>query len=268
MLENRGSPMQKYRHTRRSVILFFLLTPLTLFIYPIVVLHHIGKEVNQMNADVEGYKKSMPFVGAFFLGFITLGIVPIVWLCKVSGKLGRKGYALGIRKPHTSIASMLLLGIFFSFFIITAIIAWTKFLHTANAIERKLNELADEKAKEEAEAEILPEEPAPEAAEVKEEPAPEEAEAKEEIKEEPVAEEPAPEAVAIPEEPAPEIESEPEEENTIPEAYRPAPRKTVRKWRVRLSNSDEFKVFDTEEEAMAYARGLAFAKNAKLRVKK
>ena len=210
-----------------------------------------------MNADVEGYKKSMPFVGAFFLGFITLGIVPIVWLCKVSGKLGRKGYALGIRKPHTSIASMLLLGIFFSFFIITAIIAWTKFLHTANAIERKLNELADEKAKEEAEAETLPEEPAPEAVE-----------AKEEIKEEPVAEEPAPEAVAIPEEPAPEIESEPEEENTIPEAYRPAPRKTVRKWRVRLSNSDEFKVFDTEEEAMAYARGLAFAKNAKLRVKK
>lgn len=256
--------MQKYRHTRRSVILFFLLSILTICIYPIVVLHHIGKEVNRMYEGTEGYKKSMPFVGVFFLGFITLGIVPIVWLCRVAGKLGRKGYALGIRKPHVCGPCMFWLGIFFGCLVITAIIAWTKFLHTTNAIERKLNELADEKAKEEAEAEILPEEPVAEEAPAEEPVAVEApAEPEEAPAEEPEAVEAPKEEEAVAEEPAPV-----EEKRELAPEYRPAPRKTVRKWRVRLSNSDEYKVFDSEEEALAYAKGLAEKKNAKVRILK
>lgn len=256
--------MKLYRHTRRSVILFFLLTPLTLCIYPIVVLHHIGKEVNRMYEGTEGYKKSMPFVGAFFLGIITLGIVPIVWTCKVAGKLGRKGYALGIRKPHVCGPLMFFCGFLFCFLIVTGIIAWTKFLHTCNAIERKLNELASVQAEEEAKADIISEEAAPEEApEIVEKPAEPEAisaEAPAEPKEE-AAEEPAPE-------PAPEPEPEPEPKKELAPEYRPAPRKNVRKWRVRLSNSNEFKVFDTEEEALAYAKGLADKNNAKLHIRK
>ena len=141
--------MKKYRHTHRSVILFLLLTPLTIFIYPIVVFHHIGKETNRMYEGVEGYKKSMPFLGAFFLGFITLGIVPLVWTCKVASKIGRKGYALGIRKPHTSAVSMVWLTFIFGWLIITFLIGFAKFLHTVNSVERKLNALMEEKAEEE-----------------------------------------------------------------------------------------------------------------------
>ena len=44
--------MKKFKHTRRSAILFFLLTPFTLFIYPIVVLSHVGKDLNRLGERV------------------------------------------------------------------------------------------------------------------------------------------------------------------------------------------------------------------------
>lgn len=247
--------MQKFRHTRRSVFLFLLLTPLTLLIYPIVVMTHIGKDVNRMNEGKEGYKKSMNYVGVFFLGLITFGIVPLVWTCRVSRKIGEKGAELGIAKPHTSAISYFMLCFLFSFLIITFIIGLCKLFHTCNAVERKLNEQMDAKALAEAEADILPSNEAP-AEEVpaleqpKEEPKPEEKPA-----EEPKAEEPKPEAK---EEPKPEAKEEPA----------PAPAAKPRRWQVRVPNSDEpIRVFDTKEEAVAYAKGLAMRKHASVRVK-
>lgn len=277
---NRGTSMKKYRHTRRSVILFYLLTPLTIFIYPIVVLHHMGKETNQMYEGVEGYKKSMPFLGVFFLGFITLGIVPIVWLCRVSGKIGKKGEELGIQRPHTSIASMLLLCILFGWLVITHIIGMVKFLHACNVVERRLDFLAEEEAKAAAEAEILPEpesiqEEAPEAEMIAEEPVVEESAPMEETPEEPeeesVEEEPA-------DEPAPfeyvteipqEIEDPEAPRSEIAAIYHVAGREDIRKWQVRVPGTDTLpKLFDSEEEAIAYAKGLAARRHATVRVKK
>ncbi len=273
--------MIQFRHTRRSVILFFLLTPLTLFIYPVVVLHHIGKEINRITEGREDVKKSMPFVGAFFLGIITLGIVPLVWLCRVSGKFGAEGYRLEIKKPHTSVASFLLLCYFFSFLIVTAIIGWTKFLHTVNAVECKLNEDSVAQATAEAEAEILetpevPEEPSKEQAaeqdnfaafaSEKPESEPEAVEEPEE-EEKPQEEEPAP-FDYVTQVPVPEPEQD-APRSDIAAIYHVAAREDTRKWQVRMSDSpNAIRVFDSREEAIAFAKGLAARKHATVRVKK
>lgn len=237
--------MKKYRHTRRSVILYLLLTPLTIFIYPMVVWAHIRKEVNLMYEGREGYKKSMPFIGVFFLGIITLGIVPMVWSGRISRKVGAMGTELGIAKPHTSFASYFWLCWFFAALIVTYIIGMTKFLHTVNAVERALNEKADAEAKAAAEAEILVKDEQPEAL-----PAPEEAAAPAE------EEKPAEEAV------------ESKDADLAP-AYQPVTQEKPRRYQVRYANSDKpIKYFDTREEAVAYAKGLAARRHAHLKVKK
>ena len=249
--------MKKYRHTRRSAILYLLLTPLTLLIYPMVVWAHVRKEVNQMYEGKEGYKKSMPFIGVFFLGIITLGIVPIVWTCKISKKVGAMAYELGIKKPHISGASFFFLVFFFAAFIIPYIVGIVKFLHTVNAVEKALNEKEaleakpDEVAPAEEEPKQLPAEAAPiekeeESAEKKEE-KPEEAKAEEQPAEE---EKPA-------EEPKQEQPKEPAEE----------PKEEQPRWFVRYANDDRpVKYFKTREEALAYAKGLAARKKATLRI--
>ncbi len=272
--------MKKFRHTRRSVILFFLLGILTLFIYDIVVLTHVGKDINRINENKEGYRKSMNFVAVFFLGIITLGIVPIVWMTRVANRIGFAARERGIAHPSIGGASFFFLFFFFSFTIVCPIIGLTKFLHTLNKLERTINEEIDSSAKAEAEATILEPE-APAALEAPEEPVVEEAPAEEAPTEEAPVEEPEPEqppfeyvAEVTPEEeekPAEpeETPAEPTPEDEIASVYHVAGRDEIRKWRVRIPGSESaVKVFDTREEALAYAKGLAARKHATVRVKR
>jgi len=285
--------MKKFRHPRRSVILMFLLGILTIGIYPLVVFCHIGKEINQITEGKEGYKRSMHFLGAFFLGFITLGIVPIVWVCRVASKFGRVAYELEIRKPHISGTSAFLLNVLFAVFVIPAIVGCFKFIHTVNAVESRLNAIAEEESIADAESDIIVPEEGEEdpkgvscdkCAIAEDEP--------DQVEEEPAAEvdetqEPdeAAEETAQVEAPASEEEAErpPFEyvtQNPLPEPDRNAPRSDIaaiyhvagreepRKWQVRLPDSDvPVKVFDTKEEAIAYAKGLGARRHATVRVK-
>ena len=266
--------MKKFRHTRRSVILLLLLSPLTLCIYPIVVFCHVGKEVNRMNAGKEGYRPSMHFLGAFFLGFITIGIVPIVWTCKVAGKIGRAAVEHKVLRPHVSAASFFWLFFFFCWTIVCPIVALCKFFHTLNKTEKAINDEIDLASQEEAQATILP---APEA--VEEAPAeapaaqtPEEVAPAEEAKEPEVVEEKK-EDEPLPYEHVTELP--PEEiakddlRSEIASVYHVADREEIRKWRVRIPGSESgVKIFDTREEALAYAKGLAARKHATVRVKR
>ena len=273
--------MKKFRHTRRSVILFFLLGPLTVFIYDIVLLTHVGKDVNRINEGKEGYKRAMNFVGAFFLGFITLGIVPLVWMCKVAGRIGRSAVEYGVTRPHIGTASFFFLFFFFCWTIVCPIIGMAKFLHTLNKTERVLNERADAASKEEAEATLLPEpvvaaeeSPKEEVAEVAPtlEENPEEAPAKEAPVEVAPSED-KPEEEQLPFEHVtelpPEEISKDDPRSDVASVYHIAGREEIRKWRVRIPGSETaVKVFDTREEALAYAKGLAARKHATVRIKR
>ena len=279
--------MKKFRHPRRSVILLLLLSPLTLGIYPLVVYCHVGKEINRINEGKEGYKKSMHFIGALLLGIITLGIVPLVWMCRVAGKIGRAAIEHKIVKPKVSALSFFVLFFLFSWTFICPLIALCKFFHTLNKLEQAINAEIDQAAAEEAQATIIPvpEEAAPEGEAAPEaeaapegEPAPEEVAEEAKPEGEPVPEEPAPEAEPAPEEPLPfehvteldpgEINKE-EARSEIASVYHVADRQDIRKWRVRIPGSETaVKIFDTREEALAYAKGLAARKHATVRVKR
>ena len=276
--------MKKFRHTRRSVILFFLLAPLTIFIYDIVLLTHVGKDVNRINEGKEGYKKAMNFVAVFFLGFITIGIVPIVWMCKMAGRIGRTAVAHNILRPHVSGGSFFFLFFFFSFTIVCPIIGMAKFLHTLNKTEQAINAELDAASKQVAEATILPteetaaEQEAPKAEIAEAAPAAEEApEAEEKTEEAPreevPAEQPAPEEEQPPfqhvTELPPEDVTKDDPRSDIASVYHVAGREEIRKWRVRIPGSETaVKVFDTREEALAYAKGLAARKHATVRIKR
>ena len=274
--------MKKFRHTHRSVILFLLLGVLTLSIYDIVVLTHVGKDINRINEGKEGYKKSMNFVAVFFLGFITLGIVPIVWSCRVANRIGYAALERKILRPSIRGVSFFFLVYFFCWTLICPIIGLAKFLHTLNKTEQAINAEIEAAASEAAEATLLPAAEEAPAEEAPVEEAPEEAPAGEVAAEEVPGEEVVAEEVPAEEVPAEEplpfehvTELPPEEvakddpRSDIASVYHVAGREEIRKWRVRIPGSETaVKVFDTREEALAYAKGLAARKHATVRIKR
>ncbi len=154
--------MKKFKHTRRSAILFFLLTPFTLFIYPIVVLSHVGKDLNRLGENKEGYVKCNAFFPMLLLGIITLGMVPLVWTLRAVDRVKMFQADYGLTKPKVSAGGFFCWMLFGSLILVGPIIAMHKFLHGLNLIERKYNEQIDAAGAVEAPAEETPALPAPE----------------------------------------------------------------------------------------------------------
>lgn len=247
--------MKKFKHVRRSGVLFIILTPLTLLIYPWVVLAHVRKEVNSMTEGRPEFKKSIPCFWAFFLGLFTLFIVPLVWLARLAKKIRRLSEEHEVSKPYVSPAWMVCWLIFGSLILIGPFLAYCRFFRNLNRLEKKLNEEADA-PQEEPSLEEPADEPIEGGADefgAGGEPAPEQP-----------GEEPAPvpelEGGAPEEEPAPELPHEPEVYETLP------PEK--RKYRVRMEKGKKvYRYFETKEEAIAYAKGLARSRGVNVVVK-
>ena len=262
--------MKHFPHVRRSAFLFLFLGLLTLGIYPLVVLTHAGKEVNEITKNKPEMKRSMNFVGVFFLGLITLGIVPAVWLYRLAKKVGRLAKDNGIQKPSVSGGCVLALCYFFGWLILTSLIGFHKFFATLNKLESTLNDKASVEAKVEAAKEILDEKARAEVqAEIAKEnealPAPVE------MKEEAPKEEVLQEGIEPFEYVTDVTPKEIKEGNGNPDiaaVYHVARKEEIRKWKVRLAHSNQPpKLFDTEEEALAYAKGLAARRHATVRIK-
>jgi len=78
-------------YKRVSGAKFWLLSCITFGIYSIVTWSRMTKNLNDM-AVKAGEQPIRGYVGAFFLGFITFGIYPIVWMFKFYGLAGRLSY--------------------------------------------------------------------------------------------------------------------------------------------------------------------------------
>lgn len=231
----------KYRHCKRSSIAFILLGAITFGIYDIVVLSHVRKETNALT-EGSGLKKQMPFFWAYLLGFITCGIVPLVWLVHIINKIQVAAVERKITSPRITKPFFVLWLILGSEIIVGPFIAFHRFFKVLNAVERYDNE------QQEATAKMI--------------------EAKEEMKEQM---ETAPEA----QEEAPQIKEPERIENPYPSLpsassselapiKRSAPRsdtnEKARPWRVKIGNS--VKVFSTREEAVAYAGRISAERRA------
>ena len=237
----------KYRHCKRSGVGFLLLGIITLEIYPIVVLSHVRKEVNELNAN-NGVKKQMPFLLAYLLGFITCGIVPLVWCTRMAGKIQIAALERGITSPRLTKAFFACWIIFGSYIIVGPFIAYHRFFKVLNRVEAYENEkLASEaksveikdEMKDEMDgnlAPVVPTAPLPEAVETK-----------------------APEA-PYPNLPSPEAKEPAPVKTTYSSVPSPAPAASSKPWRVKVNGVT--KVFASREEAVAYAQKISAERRA------
>lgn len=80
--------------TNRGLIKFILLSLITLGIYDIVFFTCLG---NDLNTLAPNDKKTMNFcLVVFIFSWLTCGIVPLVWMHRISAKAGRQLNARGI----------------------------------------------------------------------------------------------------------------------------------------------------------------------------
>lgn len=251
--------MKRFKHTRRSGFAFVLFGPFTLFIMPWVVLAHARSEINSMHEGRPGYKKSMPCICAFLLGLFTLFIVPLVWTARLANKIKRLSEEVGVEKKPVSGGFMVGWLLFGSLILIGPFVAWMKFFRSLNRLEDKLNEqqaaaaesatVVEENVKEEENVEEQPAEEQPAEQPVEEQPVQEEQPAEEQPAEKPVEEQPVQEE-----------EHEPEVIQILP------PEK--RKYRVRMANNKKvIRYFETKEDAIAYAKGVAKSRKVNVIVK-
>ncbi len=231
----------KYRHTKRSSVLFILLGIITLDIYQIVVLSHVRKEVNELNAN-NGVKKQMPCLVAYLLGLITCGIVPLVWMTRLAGKIQIAALERKITSPSISRGFFFCWLVFGSIIIVGPFIAFHRFFKVLNTVESFENAKTDSDG-----ATAL----------IKDE-------MKEEIDAKTISE-PVQIATAqdnAPESPYPSMPSA-ESKETASAKAQPAPSAkggSNRPWRVKVNGVT--KVFSSHEEAVAYAKKVSAERRA------
>lgn len=134
--QRKYNPPARQLATCRSLLKFYFLGIFTLGIYDLVILSRISCEINLV-AQKDG-KKTMHFLSMLILGFLTLGIVPIIWwhrLCKrMNRELGRRGIDDSFGAKHFWLLAVLG-GITF----ICPLIFVAKFLRANNRLNRSYN---------------------------------------------------------------------------------------------------------------------------------
>lgn len=82
--------------TNRGLLKYILLSIVTLGIYSLVVMSSVSSDINLIATKYDG-RKTMHYCLVFFIfSWLTLGIVPIVWWHKISGRIGRELQRRGI----------------------------------------------------------------------------------------------------------------------------------------------------------------------------
>lgn len=251
----------KFAHTRRGVVPFFLLGLVTLTIYDAVVLNQIGQEINEIRGDED--RKSMPFWLAWLLGWITLGLVPLFWACRVAQKIEDEEAAIGIDRPRTSFRSLFCWNLFGIFVLVGPWIGWHRFLTALNQVEIAINEGLDMPETKMSMSSFASEAPLTEERSMVKDPASTHADV---ISKNPTPEKMKPYTYVPPEKPAPsaQIHIVPSQ-STAPKEYKKSEPKKIGKWQVRYADGTAVKYFSSEEDAIAFAKSLAVQEGVSVR---
>ena len=82
--------------TNRDLIKVILLSLVTLGIYGIVFYTCVGEDINAIASRYDGKKTMNYLIIVFLLSYLTLGIAPIVWMHKLSNRIGSELNRRGI----------------------------------------------------------------------------------------------------------------------------------------------------------------------------
>lgn len=88
-------------NTNRGLLKFILLSMVTCGIYGIVVMSGVSTDINTIAGRYDGKKTMHYCLVMFVFSWLTLGIVPLVWFHRISGRIGDElrrrhiGYSFG-----------------------------------------------------------------------------------------------------------------------------------------------------------------------------
>ena len=125
-------------NTNRGLLKFILLSIITFGIYGIVVMSSISRDINIIATRYDG-KKTMHYCLVYFLfSWLTCGIVPLVWMHKLSARIGnelaRRGYQYSF-----GASTFWLWGILGSYIIVGPFIYYHRLFKSMNMISESYN---------------------------------------------------------------------------------------------------------------------------------
>ena len=124
--------------TNKGLLKTILLSLITLGIYELVVMSAISNEINIVASKYDG-KKTMHFCLLFFLvAPITLGIGAIVWIHRISNRIGNEIKRRGISYNFSS-ADFWLWGVLGSFIIVGPFVYMHKLFKAVNLMNADYN---------------------------------------------------------------------------------------------------------------------------------
>ena len=86
----------KYKHVRRSGILFIFLSIITLSIWTLICLSMVNRDVNKF-----AKRKMCPYWIVWILSLVFLFIPTIIWMSTLSRRVEEAALELGITSPRT-----------------------------------------------------------------------------------------------------------------------------------------------------------------------
>ncbi len=82
--------------TNRGLLKYVLLSPLTLGIYPLVVMSGISSDINIVASRYDGKKTCHYLLMSLVFSWLTLGIYPLVWYHNLSARIGAERSRRGL----------------------------------------------------------------------------------------------------------------------------------------------------------------------------
>lgn len=125
--------------TNRGLLKFILLSIITLGIYSIVAYSNISTDINTIASPHDG-KKTMHYCLIFFIfSWLTLGIAPIVWIHKMSNRIGAELSRRGIAYTYNA-GTYWLWGVLGSLIVVGPFVFMHKLLKAMNLLCADYNE--------------------------------------------------------------------------------------------------------------------------------
>ncbi|MBP9990630.1 MAG: DUF4234 domain-containing protein [Bacteroidales bacterium] len=133
-----ANPPARQLRTKRGLLKYILLSIITLGIYSIVLFSHMSEEINLVAQRRDG-KHTMHYCLVFFIfSWLSLGIVPLVWMTKISNRIGNEQLA---RTQHRGVSGGTFWGwgILGSLIIVGPFIYYYKLFKSMNAVNAHYN---------------------------------------------------------------------------------------------------------------------------------
>lgn len=132
-----NAPARQLR-TNRGLLLFIIFNIITLGIYSIFLFSHISEEINLVAQRRDG-KHTMHYCLVFFIfSWLTLGILPLVWMTKICNRIGNEQLAR-TQQRGVSGGTYWGWGILGALIIVGPFIFYHKLLKSMNAINAHYN---------------------------------------------------------------------------------------------------------------------------------